>query len=47
MMGIIVRGGAWYTVFDQRIQGRANVVDAVREDLDLFEKLQEEVYKKI
>ena len=47
MMGIIARGGAWYTVFDKRIQGRSNVVDAVREDLDLFEKLQEEVYKKI
>jgi recombination protein RecA len=47
MMGVIERGGAWYTVFGQRIQGRANVIAAVREDLDLYDKLSEEVYGKV
>ncbi|NDB82849.1 MAG: hypothetical protein EB127_08930 [Alphaproteobacteria bacterium] len=47
MLGIIERGGAWYTVLGQRIQGRANVIAAVREDLDMYEKLTEEVYQKI
>jgi len=47
MMGVIERGGAWYTVYDKRIQGRANVVEAVRQDEELFNKLSEEVYSKI
>jgi recombination protein RecA len=47
MTGVIERGGAWYTVFGQRIQGRANVIAAVREDLDLYDKLSEEVYGKV
>ena len=47
MMGIIERGGAWYTVLGQRIQGRANVIAAVREDLDMYEQLAEKVYEKI
>lgn len=47
MMGVIERGGAWYTVKDQRIQGRANVIAAVREDLDLYDYLVAEVYGKL
>lgn len=47
MLGIIERGGAWYTVLDERIQGRANVIARVREDLDMQDKLKELVYEKI
>lgn len=47
MLGVIERGGAWYTVLEERIQGRANVIARVREDLDLQDKLKELVYEKI
>lgn len=47
MLGIIERGGAWYTVLEERIQGRANVIARVREDLDMQDKLKELVYEKI
>lgn len=47
MMGVIERGGAWYTVYDKRIQGRANVIEEVRNDDALFEKLMKDVYEKI
>lgn len=47
MLGVIERGGAWYTVLEERIQGRANVIARVREDLDMQDKLKELVYKKI
>lgn len=47
MLGIIERGGAWYTVLEERIQGRANVIARVREDLDMQEELSKLVYEKI
>lgn len=47
MLGVIERGGAWYTVLDERIQGRANVIAAVRENLDMQEELTKLVYEKI
>lgn len=47
MLGVIERGGAWYTVLEERIQGRANVIARVREDLDMQDKLKELVYEKI
>ena len=47
MLGVIERGGAWYTVLEERIQGRANVIARVREDLDLQEELSRLVYEKI
>lgn len=47
MLGVIERGGAWYTVLEERIQGRANVIARVREDLDLQDKLKELIYEKI
>jgi len=47
MLGVIERGGAWYTVLDERIQGRANVIAAVRENLDMQEELTRLVYEKI
>ena len=47
MMGIIERGGAWYTVLGQRVQGRAKVIEIVRNDDAIFETLKEQVYLKI
>lgn len=47
MMGIIERGGAWYTVLGERVQGRAKVIDIVRNDDAIFETLKEQVYTKI
>jgi recombination protein RecA len=47
MLGVIERGGAWYTVLEERIQGRANVISRVREDLDMQEELGRLVYEKI
>ena len=46
MMGIIQKGGAWYTVGEERFQGRAKVVDYVRNNPDVILKLQEQIYDK-
>ena len=46
MMGIIQKGGAWYTVGEERFQGRAKVVDYVRNNPDIALKLQEQIYDK-
>lgn len=47
MMGVIERGGAWYTVFEERVQGRSKVIDMVRANKELFNKLKDTVYNKI
>ena len=47
MMGVIERGGAWYTVLEERVQGRAKVVDMVRENKEMFDKLKTLVYEKV
>jgi recombination protein RecA len=46
MMGIIQKGGAWYTVGEERFQGRAKVVDYVRSSPDVIKELQEKIYDK-
>jgi recombination protein RecA len=46
MMGIVQRGGAWYTIGEERLQGRAKAVDYLRNNLDVVKKLQEEIYAK-
>ena len=47
LMGIIERGGAWYTVLDQRLQGRAKVVEYVRKNQEVFDTLESQVYSKL
>ena len=47
LMGIIERGGAWYTVLEERIQGRAKVVEYVRENQEVFDTLESLVYSKL
>ena len=46
MMGIIQKGGAWYTVGEERFQGRAKVVEYVRSNPEVALKLQEQIYDK-
>ena len=46
MMGIIQKGGAWYTVGEERFQGRAKVVDYLKNNPDVVKELQEKIYDK-
>jgi recombination protein RecA len=46
MMGIIQKGGAWYTVNGERFQGRAKVIEYVKENPKVAEKLQGEINAK-
>lgn len=41
--GAIEKGGAWYTVQGERYQGRANLIAAIRENLDLQDHLREQL----
>lgn len=47
MLGIIERGGAWYTVLEERLQGRAKVVEYVRENKEVFDTIESLVYSKL
>jgi recombination protein RecA len=47
LMGIIERGGAWYTVLDERLQGRAKVVEYVRDNPAIFDTIESMVYSKL
>jgi recombination protein RecA len=44
--GIIEKGGAWYTVNEERFQGRAKAVQYLRDNPDVVEKLKAEIYAK-
>lgn len=44
MMGVVQRGGSWYTVEEERFQGRAKAVDYLRENPDVVEKLKKKIY---
>ena len=44
--GIIQKGGAWYTVGEERFQGRAKTVEYLRANPEVVEKLREEIYAK-
>jgi len=46
MMGIVQKGGAWYTVDGERFQGRAKAVEYLRINLDVVDKLRSEIYDK-
>lgn len=46
MMGIVQKGGAWYTVNEERFQGRAKAVEYLRSNSKIVEKLQKEIYDK-
>lgn len=44
--GIIKKGGAWFTVGDERFQGRAKVIDYLRSNPDVQEKIYGEILAK-
>jgi recombination protein RecA len=46
MMGIVQKGGAWYTVNEERFQGRAKAVEYLRANPDVAEKIKGEIYDK-
>ena len=46
MMGIVQKGGAWYTVNGERFQGRAKSVEYLKDNPDIVEKLKKEIYDK-
>ena len=46
MCGIVEKGGAWYTVNQERFQGRAKAVAYLRENPDVVEKLIKDIDAK-
>jgi recombination protein RecA len=44
--GVIEKGGAWYTIGEERFQGRAKAVQYLRENADVVSALREKVYGK-
>jgi recombination protein RecA len=46
MMGIVQKGGAWYTVNEERFQGRSKSIEYLRSNPDVIEKLKKEIYDK-
>jgi recombination protein RecA len=43
MMGIVQRGGSWYTIGTERFQGRAKTVEYLRENPDVVEMLEDAI----
>jgi recombination protein RecA len=46
MCGIIEKGGAWYTIGEERFQGRSKAIQYLRENKDVVERLESEIYAK-
>jgi len=46
MYGIIEKGGAWYTIGEERFQGRAKAVQYLRDNPDVVEDLREKIYDR-
>jgi recombination protein RecA len=43
LTGVIQKGGAWYTVFEERLQGRAKVIEYLKENPDKARELEKMV----
>jgi recombination protein RecA len=46
MMGIIQKGGAWYTVGEERFQGRSKTLDYLRDNVKVIEDIRKQIYDK-
>jgi len=46
MVGAVEKGGAWYTVNGERLQGRAKAVAYLRENPKVVDKLIEDISAK-
>lgn len=44
--GIVQKGGAWFTIYGERLQGEAKAVAYVRDNPEIAEKLEEEIVSK-
>ena len=40
LIGVIEKGGAWYTVFEERLQGRAKVIEYLKQNPDKLKELE-------
>jgi recombination protein RecA len=47
MLGVVERGGAWYTVLEERLQGRAKAIDYLRDNPEVVDTIIEKVYEKL
>jgi len=45
MMGKIQKGGAWYTIGEERFQGRNKALDYLRDNPEIVKTLQESLYE--
>ena len=46
MYGVIEKGGAWYTIYGERLQGRSKAVQYLRDNPEIVAKLMEEINAK-
>ena len=46
MMGIVQRGGSWYTIGTERFQGRTKAVEYLRDNPDAVEMLEDAINGK-
>lgn len=42
--GILIKAGSWYSIYEHRLQGRDSVVQFVRDNNDIKEKLESELF---
>jgi recombination protein RecA len=45
MMGVVQRGGSWYTIGSERFQGRSKTIEWLRENPGIVKDLQEKIYE--
>lgn len=45
-MGVVEKGGAWYTVLGERFQGRAKTIEWLRENPESVDELRNQIYAK-
>jgi hypothetical protein len=43
MCGIVEKGGAWYTVLGERFQGRAKVIEYLKENPEKLRTLESQI----
>jgi recombination protein RecA len=44
--GIVSKGGAWFTVYGERLQGESKAVGYIRDNLDIADRLEAEINEK-
>lgn len=46
MVGAVEKGGAWYTINGERLQGRSKAVQYLKDNRDVVEKLVKDIDAK-